>query len=292
MKIFLWIVGISVSLVVILFSFVFINMIFISQITQFKISFSEEYIPLIDGLTVTELEYDETASPEEKPETGDLEGAQEMLLYEDDSIKEGRRVFDDEPATEVLVAKNKYRQETHVFKNNDVFQYTDGRKGKILGSFTSPEFDYISFVLPVNDRYVLVNGSMKDSPYPSERELWQVEYDGFNKAQLSTKPYYSFVRPPKVFLFEDSNEQVIVYYTESYDFAFGGDSSRPKYSVVRIYNSENPEGRDIIKFGFKAGAVVSVIKVADGYQLITDPSLPAMAEKPRVSPRKWKIVIQ
>ena len=291
MNIFLWVVGICVSLVVILFSFVFFNMIFISQITQFKISFTDEYTPLIDGLIVTEIEHDEPALLREKPDTGDLEGAQEMLLYEDDSIKEGRRVFDDDPGAEVLVAENKYRHEKYVFISNEVFQYTEGRKGEKIGSFTSPEFSYIDFVLPVNDRYVLINGSMKDSPYPSERELWQVEYNDLNKTQLSTTPYYSFVRPPKVFIFEDANEQIVVYYTESYSFAFGGDSSRPKYSVVRIYNSEFPQGRDVIKFGFKAGTVLDVIKIDDGYQLIADPSLPAMAEKSRVSPRKWKVVI-
>lgn len=271
--------------------FLFSSLLFWSQITQLKIQFSPEFIPLIEGVTVTEIDNDEAPSSKEVPDTGDLQGGQEMLLYEDGSIKEGRRVFDDEPGTEVIVSFNKARQASYVFKNNNVFDYAEGGKGNKIGSFSSPGFAHIDFVLPVNDRFMIVHGAMEDSPYPSERVLWQVEYDGLNKIQLSSNPYYSFVRPPKIFVSEDTGEQMLVYYTGSYDFAFGGDSSRPQYSILRLYNSLYPEGRDIIKFGFKAGTIIDASKLDNGYLLTADPSLPAMAGKPRVSPGKWKIVI-
>lgn len=57
----------------------------------------------------------------------------------------------------------------------------------------------------------------------------------------------------------------MIYYTGSFDFAFGGDSSRPKFSVLRIYNQQYPEGRDIVRFSFKAGTVVDVRKTEHGF---------------------------
>jgi len=266
-------------------------MVFRSQIEQLKVYYSPEHLLLMEGVTVVEINSNMPPPAEETPDTGDLQGGKEMLLYEDGSIKEGRRIFDDDLGTEVIVSFNKARQESYVFKNNQVFEYSGEGKGKNLGSFSPPGFAHIDFVLPVNTRYMIMHGSMGDSSYPSERLLWQVEYDGLKKTQLSNNPYYSFVRPPKVFLFDEFGEQVVVYYTGSYDFAFGGDSSRPEYSILRFYNSRFPEGRDIIKFGFKAGTVIDVSKVNDAYILTADPSFPAMADKPRVSPKKWKVVI-
>jgi hypothetical protein len=292
MKTFLWIVGIFSLLVVMLFAYVFFNMVFISQITQWKVKFSPEFIPLLDGVSVTEVDHNAPPAAEEIPNTGDNEGGQEMLLFEDGTIKEGRRVFEGDPGNEVLVSFNKARQESHVFLANNVFQYAEDRKGNKLGSFSSPEFSYIDFVLPVNKKYMLIDGRMAATPYPSERELWQVEYDSLNKVQLSAKPYFTFSRPPKVFVFEEYGEQAVVYYTGDFSFAFGGDSSRPEFSVLRIYNSQHPEGRDIAKIGFKAGTVLEVSKVDDGYVLIADPSLPTMADKPRVSSRKWKVTLK
>jgi len=291
MKIFLWVAGIGLLFVIIPVLILFSNFIFRSQITQLEVNFSSEFIALMEGVKVIEKNYDVLPSDAEIPDTGDLESAREMLLYEDDSIKEGRRVFDNDPGKEVLVSFNKSRNESRVYLANNVFQYRNGHKGVLLGTFPPPIFSYIDFVLPINEKTMLVHGAMQDSPYPSERELWQVEYDGLIKTQLSHDPYYLDARPPKVFNFESDNEQVVVYYVGSYDYAFGGDSSRPKYSMMRVYNSLYPKGIDLIKFGFKAGTIIDVVKVDGGYLVTGDPSLPAMAGKARASLRQWKVVM-
>jgi len=293
MKTTLWIVGIGILLIAVIpILVIFTNLIFISQITQIKVQFSSECTPLIEGLLVSEIPHDDPPADRETPDTGDVEAGQEMLLYEDGSIKEGRRVFDDDPGKEVIVAVNAVNRDAYVITGNEVFPYADGHKGRKIGTFPAPGFSHVDFVLPVNEKYMIVDGAMEDSPYPSERTLWQVEYDGLNKKPLTKEPYFTFDRPPKVFIFRDAGEQLLVYYTGSYSYAYGGDSSRPQYSVLRVYSAQYPEGRDIVKVGFKAGTVLDVSKVDDGYVLTTDPSLPAMAEKPRVPPRKWKISIR
>ena len=287
MKILIWIAAVVVLLVLIPFVVAFVNLAFISQITQVKLKRSPEYILLDKRISVIEVHSDIPPSSKEIPDTGDVEAGREMLLHEDGLIEEGSRVFDDDRRKQVIVAFNEFRQESHVFLKNDVFQYTGERLGDKVGSFESPGFTFVDYVLPVNEYYFIAHGAMKDSSYPEQRSLWQVKYNGLSKLRLSDDPYYAFGRPPKIFVFAD--ERVVVYYTGSYDFAYGGDASRPQFSVLRVYNPDHPDGYDMIKIGFKAGVVLDVRKQGDSYLLITDPSFPAMARKPRVAPRKWII---
>lgn len=289
MKIVLWIIGIVVLIGIIPVVITFANLIFRSELTELKVKKSPEYRPLIDNVIVEEIESDELPLTAEIPNTGDLEAGYEMLLMDDNVVKEGHRVFDDDPGKEVIVAFNKFRQESLVFTGNDIFALNNEHKGNKIGSFPSPQFSYVDYVLPVNGKFMLIDGAMPASAYPSERELWQVEYNGLNKTRLSNDPYYTSTRPPKVFIFKDASEELVVYYTGSFDYAFGGDSSRPEYSVLRVYNAQHPEGLDIVKFGFKAGTIVDVKKMEGGYLVTGDPSRPAMADMPRLSPRIWKV---
>lgn len=291
MNIILWILGIAAILAVAFFVIVFGNMIFISQITQAKVKLSPEYTSIAEGVVIEELPYDAAPLDWEQPDSGDYPGAKEMLLLDDGKIEEGRRVFDDDPGKEVLVAFNPLRNDAWVFIANEVFEYADGRLGKSVGAFPDPGFSYIDYVLPVNERFMIVDGRMAQSPYPSERRLWQVAYQGLDKTLLSEKPYYTFDRPPKIFAFDQGTEHMLVYYIGDFSFAFGGDSSRPEFSVLRLFNARHPEGIELIKIGFKAGTVIGVEKIDDGYVVITDPSLPAMADQQRQPPRKWKITL-
>ena len=290
MNTFLWIVGLLVAVVVAFFAYVIGSMMFIAQITQLKIWLSPEYEHLIEGVSIQELNSDEAALEREVPNTGHVEGSQDVLVFDDGTVKEGRRAFDGDPGKSAVSVYNPMRRQSHLFVGNEVFEYADAKQGARLGGFSSPGFDMVDFVLPVNAQLMIMNGAMDDSPYPSERRLWQVSYDNLEKVLISDDPYYTHARTPKVFVFDQPEEQILVYYEGSFDFAFGGDSSRPKYSVLRLYNAQYPEGVDLIEIGFKAGTVIEVERVDGSYIVTTDPSLPRMTEKSRASLRKWKIV--
>ena len=290
-KLISWFIGIIIFLAIAYAVVMLVYFVFISQITQIQVSYSSKYKVLADGVSVTEMHTDLLPS-HEHPNTGDMKSGREMLLRDDGYIEEGQRVFDDDPRLAVLVSSNPVRHDAFVVVDNEVYEYATGYKGNRLHDLTEKGISYVSYVLPINAKYMLLEGDTPGSSSAEETMLWQVDYAGFNKTLLTNDPYFSFIRPSKVFVFKETNEQVVVYYIGSYDFAFGGDASRPVWSVIRIYNSQHPEGWNIAKFGYRAGTVLQVDKVTDGYIVTADPSLPAMTEKPRLPPTQWKIAVR
>ena len=119
--------------------------------------------------------------------------------------------------------------------------------------------------------------------------LWQVERETFNQSLIVKDPYFTFARPPMVFSPEGFNGHILIYYKESFNYGFGGDSSRPKYSFIRIYNDTYPEGKDIAQFGFKAGTIVNLEWKESSVFVTGDRSRPSQSEKPRLPVRVWKI---
>ena len=289
MNTFFWIIGLLAAVIIAFFVYVIGSMMFISQITQFKVWLSAEYEHLVEGLSIEELPGEPASTEREVPNTGDVEGSQDMLLHDDGTVKDGRHVFDGDPGQSAVGVFNPMRRQSHLFVGNEVFEYADAKQGARLGAFSAPGFDMVDFVLPVNAHLMIMDGAMDDSPYPSESRLWQARYEGLEKQLISDDPYYVHARTPKVFVFDDPEEQMLVYYEGSFDFGFGGDASRPKFSVLRLYNEQHPEGIDLIEIGFKAGTVIEVERVDGAYIVSTDPSLPRMVDKPGVPPRKWKI---
>ncbi len=145
-------------------------------------------------------------------------------------------------------------------------------------------------VVPINDTYALVIGDRVEAKY-ADPYLWQVELSSLNKTLLTMKPYYSFKRPPKVFLHPGNETVVVVYYIGQIHFgiAMGGDNSRPKQSVVRIYNNDYPEGKDIVNFKFSQGTIISTAFESGDLIVTGDPSKPGGESKNRKPARVWKI---
>lgn len=286
-----WFFGVMLLLVVTGVVVIFGSMIFQKQITTVQLKLSQEVILLLDGIQVTEISDKEQPLPYEyRPGTGDVPAAKEMLLSDDGKIEEGQRTHDGDPRKEVHVLLNGQGSQPFVFKGNEVYRFDNYRLGEQLGTFTSPAFRHIGHVAAVTNNVLLVQG------YPAlatneKHHLYQVSLPDFSQKEITEDSYYVFLRPPMVFTPAGFNGVVVVYYTGDYSFALGGDASRPKYSVIRIYNKNYSEGQDVTKLGFKAGTVVNVSWQNDALILQADPSLPAMADKPRVDARVWRVVI-
>ena len=107
--IFLWVAGIGLLLVVIPVLILFSRFIFRSQIAQLEVNLSPEFTALMQGVKVIEVIYDEPPSSTEISDTGGLESVGKMLLYEDDLIKEGQHLFDNDAGKDVLVSYSKAR---------------------------------------------------------------------------------------------------------------------------------------------------------------------------------------
>lgn len=289
LKIVLIVLGVPVLISIGYFIIVIFSMLFVGQITDLNKSFSSEYEKLVEKIDVIEISNNEKALPYEyKPGTGDLPGSKEMVLLSGGKIEDTRRVFDNDPGKEVDVLIRTKELQSLVFKGNDVYQFDAFKLGKKIGSYFNPELKFVRHILPVNKSFVLVNGDRVGATY-ADPYLWQVNTITFDKIILAKDPYYSFERPPKVFMPHNFDGVVIVYYTGEYSYGFGGDSSRPKFSVVRVYTDEYPKGKDLVKFDFKAGTIVDVKWEDSSLILSGDPSKPGGEDKNRKPARVWKI---
>jgi hypothetical protein len=287
-KIFFWMLAIPAVIAILIALYTIINMVFISDITEFKLKFSPEKSSLKKGVVIAEISNNEKPRSVTEVTTGYLPAAQTMLLHEDKSITKGERVFDADPAQEVLVIMDQMPGRSLVFKHNEVFVFDDFKLGSLVGRYSNPELGIIRHVTPVNEQYILVEGDPATSQH-SDPKLWQLNKNTFTKNTVSEDVYYSFVRPPMVFKPGGFNGTVVVYYTGSINYAFGGDSSRPEWSVLRIYTEDYPDGIDIAKFGFKAGTIIDVQWKDEALIVTGDPSLPGMAQQPARAVRVWEV---
>jgi len=120
--------------------------------------------------------------------------------------------------------------------------------------------------------------------------LYQLNYPDFTAHKIADDLYYLFNKTPDVYRFSDQGATVLVYFTGSLMWGFGGDVNKPEQSVIRVYNDTWPEGRDVIQFSFKAGTVRGV-----GYQdgeltVVTDTTRPSGTKHNEVrTPLQWRV---
>lgn len=292
LKILAWVFGVAAILVVIFFGTIIFRMVGVAQITESKVKKSLEFKLLYDGVVIEEISKDEKPLPEKlslgPTGTGDLPAGKEMVLYDDGTIVDERRTHDDSPGVEVEILLSETGNSSLVFRKNEVFIFDNFKLGTRIGEYSNPALGIIRHVSFINEKYILIEGDPADATY-ADSYLWQVERTTLKKEKLAGDIYFSFERPPMVFSPSGFGGVVIVYYTGSFLYAYGGDNSRPKFSVIRIYNNDFPDGKDVAKFGFKAGTIVDVRWENESLILTGDPSRPAMADKPRVPARIWHL---
>lgn len=211
-----------------------------------------------------------------------------MLLSEDGTLVDEKRVYDNDPRAEVEVLWGRTGQQALAFKKNEVFNVTDRKIGSRIGEFSNPALSIVRHVSSVNEKYLLAVGDPVTSPHNDSR-LFQVDRATLIKTEIAEVIYYTFVRPPMVFNPSGFNGIVVVYYTGVLRYDFEGIGGAPKLSFVRIYNSDFPDGVDIAKFGFKAGVIVDV-KWENKILILTgNPSHPSSTGQPRLPARVWQV---
>lgn len=292
LKVILWVVGVPLVLMVTYLFYVFFNMIFISQITDIKKGFDTEFEVKMNGVEIIEISDNEKILDFDfKPDTGDIEGSKVMVLTPDGMVEDRRRYFDDDTGRELEVVVRGNKLKSLLFKDNDVYEIDEGRAAEMLGSNSGPETGFVRHVLPVNKSVMLVQADNVEVKYV-DTILWQLDLKTFEKFALTDDPYYSHARPPKLFVNDQAEEKIVIYYSGDYSFGFGGHSSRPKKSIVRIYNKEFPDGKDLASFAFKAGTIVDVEWSDAGIILTGDPSKPTGSKKDRLPARKWQMTMR
>jgi len=274
-----------------------LNYIRTTLVSNTEFNVNNEYKLLSPEIDIDELSDNEDILVCDEPTTGDFEASVSMLLVDNGStIRDKNNQFEFDPDNEVDVLKRSSGLKSLIFKKNEVFEFDDYKFDKKIGEFSDPALDMIRLVLPLNEKYILVAGDRAGSPYP-DTYLWQVETKTLKQQQITDKVYFIHSRPPKIFVSDrsidsgENREIVVVYYKgEEHFFSYGGGATKPKFSVIRIYNSQYPDGNDLAEFNYKAGTIVEVKWKNDELILVGDPSPPRMASnKPRLPVRIWSL---
>jgi hypothetical protein len=263
------------------------GMAFIDKFAEMSIRRMKDAVVEDALFRVVEVEHSLPPLPYEyRPGSGDVPAAREILLTPAGELQEGRRVFDKDPNRTVRLLESTEGWPDKVFDGNDIFARSDGHLGERLHSFAEPSLQILRYVGGINDDWFLLAGDPEGSPYTNTK-LWQVSRADYSRSLLAEDPYFTFDRPPRLFRPEGFAGTVLVYYTGSVDFGFGGDSSRPKHSVIRLFTEDYPSGHDVARFAFRAGTIVDIKYENGALILYGDPSRPG-SEK-RLPPRLWRL---
>ncbi len=212
--------------------------------------------------------------------------AQEYLLESDGSFTKDRAVYDEDISREYSILSTDGF--SLAYKSGALYDFKNDRIGDEVQGWNGLPFNTVPYLAAINSKYLLIKAHEGD---PHKSQLLQVSYPELKIITLTTDPYYTFDRAPLRFESADKTTIVIVYFEGAYSYAYGGDSSRPERSIVRIFNEKNPEGLDLVALSFASGTVVDVAFEDNGLFLTADPSRPAQSDKPRLAPRFWRITI-
>ncbi|MFT6632117.1 MAG: hypothetical protein ACJAS4_002079 [Bacteriovoracaceae bacterium] len=290
MKKLYWFIGITLFLGVVVFFLVFGQMIFISQISQFKLKMMSDFQIVSPSIKLKEIPNTLDVLETKYRPSGNqvVSQGKELLLKEDGTIEEGKRVYDGDKRKSILTLDNHELKYKMIFLKGQIFELQDQEMKHMIHEFKEPAYADFRYVSIIDKNQFLMVANLKENNGVDTR-LIQVEKETFKTYEIASDPYYSFSRAPLIISLGESLGTAVIYYTGDIHFAFGGDSSRPHWSTIRIYNNENPKGIDLIKMSLAAGTIVNLEVNKNGLLITTDPSLPSMANTPKVEPRTWQL---
>ncbi|WP_444993973.1 hypothetical protein [Aliikangiella sp. IMCC44359] len=185
-----------------------------------------------------------------------------------------------------------------VLNDGKVFQIDEQKLGNILHEFNNPSIGKFNYIAAINEEYFLLGSEFR---YDTSNKsfLWQVNKNNYEIIKLTDEPHielshYPYDRYPFVYRGKKFAGTIVVYYTGSLSFAPGGDSIRPEYSVVRIYNDNHPKGKDLVKLSLAAGVITNIEVDEREILILTDPNLPSNSSEPaepETTLRTWKLKI-
>ncbi|MBB3059943.1 hypothetical protein [Microbulbifer rhizosphaerae] len=249
----------------------------------------KDYVVLLDGVTIEEVEHNHPSLEREwEPGAGDIAAARRVLLTPDNALEEGERVFDKDPNRQVLQLDATGELPVKIFIGQIIYARDGDNLGDKLVEFEDAPFDGPGYIGGINSEWFLLSAALKEFQHVETR-LWQVNHSTLQMEMIEENPYYTFERPPRTFSPEGFPGVIVAIYQGDVSYGFGGDSSRPAHTVLRVYTPQFPDGVNLARFAFKAGIVVDV-DWWEGALLVTgDPSRPVAADKPRLPPRIWKV---
>ncbi len=257
-----------------------------SQIARFQITLSKPYDILDPQVDVEELPPLATPLPNNYFERKAAINENNWLLTPENDILQGQRFLDDDPNKHIsYLPENGW-----VIMKGEIKTTANGKLDRTIHQF-QPPFRSINDVFYLTPKVLLLGADDGTTQYVNHK-LWLLNGETFAQQLLDNEPYYFHARSPLVVRGNDSRDHAVVYYSGNYSFGYGGDSSAPKYSTLRIFNKAYPMGKDLLRLAFKAGTIEKLEWRDNAWIVTTDPSLPSATGTPRVPARQWRVSVQ
>ncbi len=303
--------GIGAFCTVAYFCWIFWNMIFIAQITDKEVEKQEPFKIKKTGVQIEQIKIDIDDFPkpvnfESKPEIA----SKAMMINEDGEVYPGYPMSDDELSSAVTVIVSPYKESAgFVIENKGIYILNKVSETK---TFTNSKGDEVEIVGTKGEQFFdfskdekfnrTTEGYLFDQRllfvlcYKHDQQgisLLQINLVSKEVQELSNKIRYGYQYYESFRFFElgKNDTHILSYYTGNYSYAFGGDSSRPKKSHIRIYSDEFPNGEDLASFEYVSGMIVGAKYNGEDLLLKGDPSRPRQVKKRHRDPKYWRIKI-
>lgn len=284
---FYWFIIIPFAAVFSYFASIFLYMMFIAQITQLRVKLSKRYKILQEGILIKELPQQDGLHVFDQLNNVQLSSSKKAVLLNDE-VLESKGRFSDE-GKEVHILEHQIKGYELLFDSSQIYQFSNKKKQSKIAELSSPKLRRVSHISSLDFDNLLLIGA-PDDELGVQDKLYQINIKDFQQRLIAEDVFLSrsyvsnFEKtslPLLVVAGKDRQAVFVVYYSGKWAYGFGGDVSRPKYSVVRIYNQQYPQGKDIVKFGLKAG-VIEELKFADDKIFVRcDPGQPTDSKEKR-----------
>lgn len=286
MTILKWIgIGFAVACVVVAIAFfsIFYQMIFIAKITEKKVLKNSENRVFLQNITLNEIETSE--APLER-QFGPLQigvFAKEYEKQPNGELLKTEDTFSSDPDTAYQRLKTPHFD--IAFLKGNLYSISENIVSNTFNeNWAKQGFSHIAYAGYISHKFFIAIASR---PQEFTRGLYQIDASTKQASIISNDTYFSFARPPIIFYFNDVT--VVIYYVGDYSYGFGGDASSPQKSIVRVYNTQFPNGEDIAEISFASGTIVDVAQKERTLILTGDPSRPAASQQTRRPPRRWHL---
>lgn len=284
---FYWFIIVPFAAVFSYFAAIFLYMMFIAQISQLRVKLSKRYKVLQDGVLVEALSQQDGLHCIRQLSNVQLNSSKKVRLLNDE-ILETKGRFSDE-GREVCILKDPIKGYELLFDSSQIYHFSDNKKQSKIAELSSPKLRRVSHVSSLDSDNLLLIGA-PDNELGVQYKLYQINIKDFQQGLIAediflARSYVSDFEktalPLLVVAAENVQDVFVVYYIGRWAYGFGGDVSRPKYSVIRIYNQQYPQGKDIVKLGLKAGVIKELKFAGDEIFIRCDPGQPTDSKEKR-----------
>lgn len=271
------------------FVFIFAKLIFAAQIAEWNVSRATPYAIDSQDITLKDITPVNTESFHGNYNAlENIRSSYRVYIDKNNKIIQGKENLPPDYRNAQFIAASKYNTKL-VIDRNKVYA-TDGDNLKeLIFEFDEYRNAFINSAHVLDENKLLLDTSFNNG---QESHLVELSLDRkkirkINK-DLRSFPSYGY-HSIRIFEPEHFNGKLVVYYTGTHMFAFGGDSVRPKFSHLMQYNENHPDGLKLLKLAYNSGIIINIEYKGGNLILTGDRNRPRMVKDFERNMSYWQV---